>query len=396
MMNVVHIIPGVGPASFGLGPVALNLAREQLLARAGAQIWCLDRQEVLREAAASSGLRQDRLAGFAPSWPAFLMFSAAMLREAHRQSGGADIVHQHGIWTGISLVSAEMRRRFGTPTVVAPHGSLEREALARSRWKKALVRRLYEDRNLRECSCLHACSPMEFEGFREFGLANPVAVIPNGIASDWLESSGDAPRFREKFGIPAQKRILLYLSRITPVKGLPVLLEALHMARRETREWVLVLAGADEFGHLAEVRDAVSRLGLSDHVLFPGPLYGRDKRDAFAAAELFVLPTKRENFAIVVAEALGAGVPVITTKGAPWGELLSHDCGWWVDVDPEAIAVALKDAVERPQHELRLMGERGRDLVKARYSWSRAAQMTLELYAWLLGQGERPGFVALQ
>jgi len=305
------------------------------------------------------------------------------------------IVHQHGVWTGISRTTNIMRQRYETPSIVAPHGSLERWALNKSMWKKRIALTLYEQENLRKASCLHACSHQEVAGFRDFGLSSPVAVIPNGIGMSWLNSKGDGLAFRKQFNIPESKRILLYLSRITPIKGLPMLIQALGSIKQQMKDWVLVLAGADEFGHLKEVQQAVSEAGLKQYVVFTGMLTGQLKRDAFATAEMFVLPTLRENFAIVVAESLGAGVPVITTKGAPWQDLITHDCGWWTDVSADALADAVQDAIQKTPAELKAMGERGRTLASSHYTWKQAAQMTIELYDWLLGRRERPGFVIM-
>jgi len=303
------------------------------------------------------------------------------------------IVHQHGIWTGITRVTRKFRLILNVPSVIAPHGSLESWALKRSSWKKNIALSLYEQQNLKNASCLHACSHQEVAGFRDFGLSNPVAVIPNGVSTLWLQSEGSGPAFRDKFDIPESKRILLYLSRITPVKGLPMLMEALGSIRQHLSGWVLVIAGAEEFGHLKVVQQAVVDNGLQNNVLFTGLLKEQLKRDAFDASDLFILPTLRENFAIVVAEALGAGVPVITTKGAPWEDLVTHDCGWWTDVSADALAVAVRDAIQKTPEELKVMGERGRNLVSTKYTWKQAAQMTIELYKWLLNRRERPEFV---
>ena len=112
--------------------------------------------------------------------------------------------------------------------------------------------------------------------------------------------------------------------------------------------------------------------------ILTGPLDDEKKWEAYARADLFVLPTYSENFGIVVAEALWAGVPVITTKGTPWDELESEKCGWWIDLPKSksgveveqwnALDSALREA--RSADDLRGMGARGRKLVEDRYTWS--------------------------
>jgi glycosyltransferase involved in cell wall biosynthesis len=108
------------------------------------------------------------------------------------------------------------------------------------------------------------------------------------------------------------------------------------------------------------------------------------------SASLFVLPTFSENFGIAVAEALAAGVPVITTKGAPWKELETHRCGWWVDVGAEPLATAMREAIALSDEQRRAMGKRGRRLVEERYSWPKIAADMKSVYEWVLGSGPKP------
>ena len=109
----------------------------------------------------------------------------------------------------------------------------------------------------------------------------------------------------------------------------------------------------------------------------------------YREADLLVLPTFSENFGVVVAEALAAGVPVITTHGAPWADLETHDCGWWIETGVAPLVLALREALTLSNDERRAMGERGLAYVQ-RYDWNAIAVETLALYRWVLGQGERP------
>jgi glycosyltransferase involved in cell wall biosynthesis len=391
--TTLHLVPSIGPKSFGVGPVVVNLAAQQNRLGCGAEIWCLDAVADAQRAATTAGLDGSRVTTFRVVGPHRLGLSPSMERAAADRASEFDIVHQHGIWTGLSRVTAAARRVHRRPSVVAPHGSLEPWCLSFSRLKKRLALIAYERKNLTEATCLHACSTQELQSCRGFGLTRPVAVIPNGVHDSWLRSDGDARRFRKRYAIGEDARVLLFLSRIHPKKGIPLLLEAISNIADTFCGAVLVIAGVSEVGHERELRGLASRLSLGREVNFVGPLFGQDKRDAFAAADVFVLPTHSENFGIVVLEALGAGVPVLTTKGAPWEELVTHRCGWWVDVDVAAITVAVKDACERPKNDLQEMGRRGRELVVSKYTWSRSAQQTIELYDWILGKRGRPDFV---
>ena len=393
-ISVLHVTPDIGTASFGLGEVVLNLAREQSNQNCNALIWCMSKIEEIYRISASGRLGQDQVRTFPIVGPLRLAFSPAMIRAAiDLESAQGYVVHQHGLWTACSLVTNILHRRHHLPHIVAPHGSLDAWALRRSPRKKHIASIVYQDANLGSAACLHALADTEAAGFRAYGLRKPIAIIPNGISNAWLASTGDSLRFRQQFGIPTDNPVMLFLSRITPKKGLPMLLEAMSTMGGSLRDWWLVIAGADEFGHEVEVKALVEQFRLGDRVCFVGPVFGQVKRDAFAAADLFILPTHSEGAPMVVLEALGAGIPVLTTKGTPWRDLVAYRCGWWTDITVASIREALSDATHLTPQELAEIGARGKGLVSAKYTWSQVGQMTIALYEWLLKRGTRPPFV---
>jgi glycosyltransferase involved in cell wall biosynthesis len=337
-----------------------------------------------------------RVRVFPAAGPASVGFSPAAERWARSpEAAGFPVLHQHGIWQAFSRVTLRWRERLRRPTVVAPHGSLDRAVLSYSQWKKALARLAYEGRNLAAASCLHATAAGELRQLRELGFRNPVAVLPNGVPEAWLSSVGDAARFRAAHGLPADARILLFISRIHRKKGLLTLVEALARNRRPLEGWVLVVAGPGyDPAYLAAVEALVAGHGLAPRVRLVGELRGAARRDAFAAAELMVLPSLSENFGLVVAEALGVGVPVITTRGAvAWEALETERSGWWVNPDLASLEGALLSAARLAPAELAGMGARGRALILRDYRWAPIARRTLELYSWLAGDSARPDFV---
>lgn len=391
---MLHMITYVGHVSFGLGMVATNLARSQAAHGARVAIACLDGPGEIEWAARTAQVSVDVFCPFPAVGPSIFGFSKAMEDAVAGDMGRHyDVLHQHSLWTGVSRASLRWRLRHRGPMVISPQGALDQWALRKSHWKKELALLAYERANLANASCIHALSRSEVEAVRAFGLRSPVAVIENGVSDTWLGSSGDARRFREAFSLPSHRRLMLFLSRVTPKKGIPMLLEALSTLHAAADGWLLVIAGPDEFNHEAELRARVQKLNLTEVVRFVGPLYEQTKRDAFAAAELFVLPSHSEGAPIAILEALGAGVPVLTTEASPWGELITHDCGWWTKIAPDAIAQALELALAKSPAELGAMGARGRALVADRFTWQRSAERTLCLYEWLLGRATRPDFV---
>jgi glycosyltransferase involved in cell wall biosynthesis len=296
-------------------------------------------------------------------------------------SSDADVLHSHGLWQHPSWVSLDWKKQFKRPHVCSVRGMLEPWAWQHHAWKKRPVWWLKERRNLQSASLLHATSEQEAQSFRDRGLSAPIAVIPNGV--DFEE------KLEKQFLKPvSDRRIALFLSRLHPKKGLPLLLEA--WAKIRPVNWILNIVGSDEGGHRTALERQVALLGLGNFVRFAGPLTGSSKVRAFDEADLFILPTHSENFGIAVAEAMARGLPVITTHGAPWALLESERCGWWVPVSVAGIAAALEDATRRPPEELSAMGERGRVVVEERFRWDRIAGEFINCYRWVSGQAKKP------
>jgi glycosyltransferase involved in cell wall biosynthesis len=395
--TVAHLVPLVGRKSCGLGAVAVHLSSCQARMGWNPQVWCADEEDEVRWATGAHSAPADLIRSFPRVGPHFLAYVPRLEKLVSGKDGQAvSILHQHGIWPALSRVTTRWHSAHKRPTVIAAHGMLDVWALRRSRLKKRFAWLLYEGRNMRTATSLHATSEAELKSFREFGLRNPVAVIRNGVTEAWLASTGDGSRFRLQHSIPEDRRLLFFLSRITPKKGLPLLLDALAEVRRELRDWLLIIAGVDEFGHEQQLRSQADALGIAGEVRFMGPLYSQEKRDAMAACDLLVLPTYSEGSPMIVLDALGAGVPVLTTHGAPWEDLLRYECGWWVEISAAALREALLDIARMSRDELHAMGARGKDLVRSRYSWEVSARQTLMLYEWLLGRADVPDFVAME
>ena len=298
---------------------------------------------------------------------------------------GADGIHLHGLWEQSSMLSAQLARRLGKPVVISAHGMLEPWALRSKRVKKAIYSALVERPLMRRAACLHALTPAEAQAYRRFGVAAPVAIIPNGVT---IPRGARALAFFSAHPELAGKRILLFLGRLHPKKGLDMLLDAWACLEGSWPEAHVVLAGPDCDGTEARLKAQIHRLGLRN-VTFNGMLTGMDKWDALAAAECFVLPSHSEGLSVSLLEAMGMGVPVIATVPCNMPEVATERTGWQVDATTTAIGGALLHWLQAAPETLAAAGARGRELVRRRYSWQRAGQSMAEVYAWVLG-GPRP------
>lgn len=305
--------------------------------------------------------------------------------EALDSFGKTDVLHDNGIWLPHNHRLAEVAAERGIPRVVSTRGMLEPWAMSHKPWKKRLAWWFYQQRDLKRAHCHHTTAEAEASNVQRLGLGVPVRVIPNGV---------DVPEVGRIVGSVeggkvggGGKKTALFLGRIYPVKGLPMLIEA--WARVRPEGWLLQIVGPDEAGYRAEVEKAVSAAGLGNIISFVGPLEGQAKASAFFDADLFVLPTHSESFGMVIAEALAHGLPVLTTTGAPWPMLTEHGCGWWVDPTVEGIADGLRQATSLDSATLHAMGAKGRTLVAAEFGWERVAKQFVLLYEHLIAANKR-------
>lgn len=304
----------------------------------------------------------------------------ATVEEALRE-GRPVVAHDHGIWLPTNHSVAASSRRLGVPRVVSPRGMLDPWALRWHGTRKKLAWMLYQRRDLQRVDLLHATSSAEAEGFRAQGLRAPIVIVPNGV------------RVPGQVAEPpmggAEPRVLLFLSRVHPKKGLLHLVEA--WAGLDAAGWELWIAGPDEQGHEADVRSALERASRSttSPVRFLGPVTDAKRDELLARCEAFVLPTLSENFGQVVAEALAAGRPVLTTRAAPWAGLEDHGAGWWVETGTEPLREGLAELVASSRERLLTMGAAGRTWIARELAWETVARRMVAAYAWLHG-GPKP------
>ena len=309
-------------------------------------------------------------------------YSPAMCGWLKENARKYDIIHSNGMWMFPNLYLRRAAVEAHKPFVISPHGMLQRAALQRSFWKKRIARRLYEDTNLYAADCFHATCLAELQSIRDCGLKQPVAVIPHGVNLDEFEPS----RPKEE----SRTRNVVFLGRLHPHKGLETLLLAWDRLKRTSAGWKLLIAGPGREHHRKKLRRDIRVLNLHSTVNLLGAVYGETKSKLLRDAHVLVLPSKSENFGLVVAEALACGTPVITTKGAPWRDLEEWRCGWWVDIGVEPLVKAFEEAMSLPPGKLTEMGQRGRQLVHAKYTWGRAASQMVAVYQWLLGLRAKP------
>jgi glycosyltransferase involved in cell wall biosynthesis len=302
----------------------------------------------------------------------------------------AAAVHIHGIWQEHIFMASSLASANRKPYLVSAHGMLEPWAFRSKGWKKRLYWEIVEKQHFRSAHCLRALTFAEREQYRELGLRAPVAVIPNGVT---VPASISAEPFWQLYPGLREKKILLFLGRLHPKKGVHLLCDTWTRLRRDFPDAHLVLAGPDSEGLAAALSEKLNQSGAGSQVTFTGMLRGDQKWAALAAASVFLLPSYSEGFSVAALEAMGAGAPVILSAQCYFPEVLEYGCGWVIEPEPASLENALRECLELPAERLHHMGTEGRRLVAERFSWPAIGERTANVLDWLLGGGPAPDCV---
>ena len=306
---------------------------------------------------------------------------------------GIDLMHAHSgkRLGGIVRTAARLR---GIPYVITLHGGYfdiptgqMQQMLAPIRktleWGKPMGALLGSRRVLQDAAAVLCVGDNEYQAARAALPGQRVELLPNGVDCEHF-ATGDGERFRAHYGIPAQRRIILCVSRIDYQKNQLALVEALPSILERHPDTQLVLVGpvtVDAYQYKLSQR--IDQLGIQAHVsLIPG-LAADDPllRGAYHAAEVFALPSLHEPFGIVVLEAWAAGLPVVAARigGIPsfteHGENVLHaDPHHW-----ESLAQQLLNVMGNSQLASRL-AENGNKLARDKYDWRVVSRQLTALY----------------
>jgi poly(glycerol-phosphate) alpha-glucosyltransferase len=305
-----------------------------------------------------------------------------------------DLCHVHGLWNYPGIAARCWAQHHRRPSVITVHGMLDAWALANSGWKKRLASALFENKNLGAAACLHAITSQEIDAIRKYGVVRPICLIPNGV-----DLPSDTPVPPPAWLTHARgRKVLLYLGRIHPKKGLLELIEgwsqAIHDQPALSNEWMLVIAGWDQGGFESKLRARVADLSLDRDITFVGPQFGPDKASSYAHASAFILPSFSEGLPLVVLEAWAHHLPVLMTEECCLSIGFDRQAALQIQPTAHSVSQGLLALRALSPTDRAAMGTRGRALVESHFTWSTAAASMRSVYAWLLGHDSKPPCLA--
>lgn len=292
-----------------------------------------------------------------------------------------DLYHANALWTLPSHMTVKAAQRNNKPVVLAPHGMLYPQALKVSKWKKEIIYRLFQKSDLQNVDCLQATCMDEVNHIRNLNIKTPVAIIPNCLHLNAESRLCRKPNNIRRFG---------FVGRLHPIKNIHLLLECWYNLKSYTDNCELIIVGNGDKEYELQLKRYVTEKRLNN-VIFSGFIEQEQLKDIIPQFDYLILPSKSENFGMVVPEALINNVPVLASKGTPWEELRTFQCGWWYNQDD--LSDTLIEAIQLPESERIAMGKRGKSLVCEKYSMEEVSLKMKQLYSWILTKENKPSFV---
>ena len=295
-----------------------------------------------------------------------------------------NLLHIHSIFCFPTACAAHYARKYQIPYIIRPAGMLDDWSMKQKGWRKKIYFQIVEKKSLENAIAIHYTSEAEKNAAEKLPFFTRGIVIPLSVAIDIRFQTLEQGTFRKKYSEYAGKKIVTFLSRLDPKKGLKLLLEALSRLGRRRNDFVLLIAGKGKRDYEHQVRKWTRELHLESQTFFLGFLDSERKYELLRDTDLFVLPSHQENFGLAVVEAMQMGVPVVVSDQIDLSqEIESRGAGRVVPLDSHRLALAIEALLEDEEERTRL-GENGRRLALEKFSREQMVHGLIGLYRSIL------------
>jgi len=326
-MKILHVIPSLSP--LGGGPVEglIQLVKASILAGNKVDILTLEKS------ATSQIILGCEVHCVGPAFFKY-RYTPNLISWLSSNANKYDAIIVEGLWQYHSYGTWKAIRNSKTPYYVFIHGMLSpwfKYQYPIKHLKKIIYWSFIEKKVLRDARSVFFTSEDEkILAEKTFGKSNYTAkVVGYGISAPILDSEKLKDYFLNKYEIPTNKKLLLFLGRIDPVKGVDLLINAFAYVAINNQLLHLVIAGPGKNQYVRKLKNLAEKLGLAGRITWTGMIEGNLKWGAYYSSEGFCLPSHQENFGVVVAEALACGVPVlISDKVNTWRQIRDENAGF--------------------------------------------------------------------
>lgn len=380
-MKVLHIIPTLSPM-YG-GPSMAVFGMSTALVRHGIDITIATTQSF-------TGTDIDEVIihefprRFESMLPSDFSYSPMLKKWLKLNAKTFDLLHIHTLFTYTTNQACHIARSLDIPYILRPCGMLSPLCLQKSRLKKAVWMNLHEVRNLKGAAAIQFTSEDEKKATEFFRVQVPSVVIPNGPVEKYDEEIGRHNSLNEHFQSFPERKKILFLSRLNPIKGLDLLIPALGLLADKRDDFVFVLAGSGESKDENEIRRLLSQNNLTRCTVKTGFVQGIEKYSLLSLSDVFVLPSYHENFGLAVTEAMAAGLPVVISDRVNiHHDVQAYNAGLVTTCDVQQMAGAIEKLLDDAALRKR-MGENGKRLVREKFNWDVIVPKIISLYEHVL------------
>lgn len=304
-----------------------------------------------------------------PRQTSFYKGSLPLMTWLNKHVKDYDLVHVHALFSFASIAACRAARSAGVPYIVRPLGLLNQWGMQnRRKYVKALSFRLIEQPLLNAAAAMHYTSTREQQEAASLNLTVPSVIVPLGIDTAEFQQLPARSDFEKAYPQARHRKLILFLSRIDPKKGLEVLFHAMQRLAKSHPDALLILAGSGTDAYISHLRSLADELGISGHLLWMGLLDHEEKRAALGAADLFVLPSQSENFGVALLEAMAAGVASVSTAGVALGEEAgAASAVRRAEYDAGSLSTVMAELLDSSYDRAKL-GQAGQAFAQTRYS----------------------------
>jgi glycosyltransferase involved in cell wall biosynthesis len=288
-----------------------------------------------------------------------------------------DIIHIHAYRTFQNIIVTHYANKYNVPYVFQAEGSLV------TFFQKGLQKKIFDviwgNTMIKNATKVIASSQMEADQYKKLGIPDKKIVItPFGIDLSKFQRLPSPGKFRKKYGIDDNHKIILFLARLNKIKGIDFLLDEFTEISNVDSNVQLFIVGPDD-GYLNHTNDLIEKFGINNKVHITGPLYGDEKLEAYIDADVYVLPSYHEDFGLTVLEAMACGTPVIVTDQCGTAEIVKNQAGYVVPLEKNQLKSAILNILNDDNIRQKF-SETGKSLVHEKYNWGKIAEQLESVY----------------
>jgi len=348
-LKILHYIPTYAPAwKFG-GPVLSVSQLCEGLVKLGHSVEVFTSTAGLEPRYGNQRIcRNGVVVNYFKQVPGLGIHCPGMERAVQERGQDFDLIHVTGVWQRSSFAACQAAQQKHIPYVISPRGALSPYSWGQKTLKKIIYYVWRERSNIRGAAAIHYTTLQEFEECKWLNLPGKPFIIPNGLNSSIFSPDiHGAKQWRQSHGFSENDFILLNVGRLHHKKGLDLLPKVLDTLKNY--QWKLIFLGGDDDGTRDQLQKQFLKRHLLGNVFFLDACEPNELPAVYTAANLFILPSRHENFGNVLVESMACSCPVlISDKVGLHHEILQSGLGWVLPLHPGKWVSILETLMQNP------------------------------------------------